>query len=172
MTKILILTLGFTLMAIFGFAQTDNRGKTRYSIGPEVGIPIGNSGDFYNTIFGGSVKAERAVGRSLVGTFSVGYSQLSPKDEFVADGARAMGMIPLKAGLRYFVTPYLYGVAEVGVALGTRRGSQSSLVYAPGLGVSVPISEKYAIDAGARFEGWTQNGFSTEQVGLRLALKF
>ena len=177
MKKILLLAV-FAVAAFTVSAQTEGKGKTRFSIGLEAGLPVGDAGDIYSSILGGSVKAEIPVASSLFATVSGGYSSLSYEKE-IKEALEAFGIdenpggvVPLKAGLKYFFNKNIYGAAELGAAIGTKKDSETAFAWAPGVGISYPVSDKNDIDFGVRYESWSKDGNSTDQIGFRIALKF
>ena len=157
---IAVLTAGFV------FAQSE-KGKPSFNAGIELGLPVGDFGDFYSIGIGASVQAELPVAESFSATGTVGYSSFSPKSDFKDLGADAAGFIPVKVGGKYFFSNNFYGAAQVGVSIGTGDGSETAFAWTPGIGV---IFSK--IDAGIRYESWTKDGGSLDQIGLRVAYKF
>jgi opacity protein-like surface antigen len=171
MKKVLLVAV-FAVVAFSASAQTESKGRTRFSVGLEAGLPIGDAGDVYSSMLGGAVKVEIPVAKSLFATISGGYTNLSPKKEFKNVGFESTGVIPLKGGLKYFFNKNFYGGGELGAVFGTEKGSETSFAFAPGVGVSYPVSDKNDIDAGVRYESWSNNGFSINQIGFHVALKF
>ena len=171
MKKILLLAV-FAVAAFTVSAQTEGKGKTRFSIGLEAGLPVGDAGDFYSSILGGSVKAEIPVASSLFATISGGYTSLSPKKEWKDLGVESAGIVPLKAGLKYFFTKNIYGAGEIGAAVGTEKGAETLFAWTPGIGISYPVSDKNDVDFGVRYESWSKDGGSIDQIGFHIALKF
>ena len=166
-------TLLVAVLAVAAFtasAQTESKGRTRLSVGLEAGLPTGDAADVYSFAIGGTLKAEKPLAQSLFGTLSAGYTSLSVKEEF-KDFLDAFGAIPVKAGAKYFFSPNFYGAGEIGAAFGTQKGSETSFILAPGVGISYPVSDKNDIDAGVRYENWSNNG-SIGQIGFHVALKF
>ena len=170
MKKILLVAV-FAVVAFTASAQTEAKGRTRFSIGLEAGLPIGDAGDVYSSMLGGSVKVEIPVASALFATVSGGYTKPSLKKELKDFGFESSGIIPLKAGLKYFFTSNFYGAGEIGAAIGTADGAETLLAFAPGIGISYPVSDKNDIDAGVRYESWSKNG-SINQIGFHVALKF
>ena len=171
--KKILLTALIALTAGFASAQEsgESKGKTRFSVGLEAGIPTGDAGDVFSLAIGGSAKVEVPVAASLFATGSAGYTSLSPKKEFKDFGAESMGFIPVKAGAKYFFTENIYGAGELGAVFGTEKGSETAFVWTPGVGISFPVSDKNAVDFDVRYESWSNNG-SIDQIGFRVALKF
>jgi len=163
---LLIAAIGFASLS--ASAQTE-KGKTKFGIALEAGIPTGDAGDFYSVALGGSLLVEHPIATSLKLTGSAGYTNLSIKDEF---GGGSTGAIPVKAGAKYFFAKNFYGQGELGAAFGTEKNSETAFAWAPGIGLSYPVSDKTDFDAGVRYESWSANGGSTDQIAFRVALKF
>jgi opacity protein-like surface antigen len=172
MNKILLVAV-FAVAALTASAQeTTTKGRTRFSIGLEAGLPVGDADDFYSTVLGGAVAAEIPVASKAFATISAGYSSLSPKKEWKDVGAEAVGFVPLKAGLKYFFGKNFYGAGALGAAISTEDGVGTFFSWAPGIGISYPVSSKNDIDAGIRYESWSKDGGSIDQIGFHVALKF
>ncbi|WP_299284516.1 outer membrane beta-barrel protein [uncultured Mucilaginibacter sp.] len=189
------LFLMFTIVAVTASAvsaqrTTTKRKKaampTKFSVGLELGAPTGDAKNLYNVGFGGSGKIEIPATPQFAITATAGYTSFYLKDNVKnalnAFGIKAKpaGYIPLKAGGKYYVSPVFYVGGEIGAAIGiqqstvgygTLSGHGTAFAYAPGIGVSIPLIGKSAIDAGIRYEGWSQNG-QLDQLALRVAYKF
>ncbi|MEJ6979602.1 outer membrane beta-barrel protein [Pedobacter sp. P351] len=174
MKKILLLAV----FAAAAFTASAQESRTRFSIGLEAGLPVGDAGDVFSFGIGGTAKAEIPVAAKAFATVSAGYTSLSlekdVKDAFDALGIDSdpQGFVPLKAGLKYFFGKNFYGAGELGAAIGTKKGSETAFAWAPGIGISYPVSARNDIDAGLRYESWSQNGGSIDQIGFHIALKF
>jgi len=157
-----------------------------FSVGLEVAAPVGDAKNLYNLGFGGSGKIEIPATKFFFITVTAGYTSFYLKDNIKnalnAFGIKAKpaGYIPLKAGGKYYVSPAFYVEGEIGASIGVQQspvgyntlsGHGTAFAYAPGVGVSIPLLGKSAIDAGVRYEGWSQNG-RLDQLALRLAYKF
>lgn len=147
-------------------AYDDSR-ATRLGIGLNAGIPTTNGYDF---ALGGDIRLQQDFRSNISGMLSVGYNNFSLEDGLAADN---VGYIPVKAGLKVFPVEKFYFSAEAGAAFGTRDGSNTAFVYAPGIG----IGTNTGIDIGLRYEGMTGNvgGLGLKnpgQVALRLAYGF
>jgi opacity protein-like surface antigen len=177
MNKIL-LTAVLAVAAFTASAQTESKARTRFSIGLEAGLPVGDAGDVFSFGIGGAAKAEIPVASKAFATISAGYTSLSYSDDikklFKALGAEAdpEGFVPVKAGLKYFFGKNFYGAGELGASFGTAKGAETAFAWAPGIGISYPVSSKNDIDAGVRYESWSKDGGSIDQVGFHVALKF
>src|ERR1700744_3578027 len=108
-----LMTALFASVALTTFAQDPVQSTStpassdkefRLSVGPEFGLPVGNFSNAYNWTFGGSVQADIPILPRFYVTVNAGYN-----DAFVKSGSgggnpgRNLQLIPVKAGLKYFV---------------------------------------------------------------------
>jgi len=170
MKKLLLLT---AVAGLFAFSSVNAQTKTpRLSVGAEFGFPMGDFGDVFNFGYGGSLQYQHPVAPSLLVTGSAGYMNFQSKEIL---GVKVnSGAIPVKAGARYYFGENFFAGAELGAAFSTEsgEGNSTAFVYAPGIGIDYPVSDKGAIELGARYEGWSQNGGTNGFIGLRLAYNF
>jgi len=169
MKKLLLLT---AVAGLFAFSSVNAQTKTpKLSIGAEFAFPMGTFGDFNNLGYGGSLQYQHPVAPSLLVTGSAGYTVFKAKDEF---GGATSGAIPVKAGARYYFGENFFAGAELGAAFSTEsgEGNSTAFVYAPGIGIDYPVSDKGSIELGARYEGWSANSNTNGFIGLRLAYNF
>jgi len=177
MKKILLIIVAVFLLT-GAYAQSNSPAAgPKLSVGLDFGLPLGDLGRIYTIGFGGSGKAELPLSSNLNFTFTAGYityyyeSPIKKILEAYKSDTYA-GFVPVKAGGKYFFSKNVYGEAEIGALIGTNNNSGTSFIYAPGLGVSYPVSAKHDIDFGARYEGWSKDGGNVGQVAFRIAYKF
>lgn len=174
-TKTFIASAAAAVAILFGTqnvnAQTttsaDDSKATRLGVGLSAGIPTTNGYDF---AIGGDLRLQQDFTSNVSGLLSVGYNSFSLDEGLAEDN---LGYIPVKVGIKIFPVERFYFSAEAGAAFGTRDGSKTSFVYAPGIG----IGTNTGIDIGLRYEGMTGNvnGLPLKnpgQVALRLAYGF
>jgi hypothetical protein len=169
MKKLLLLT---AVAGLFAFTSVNAQTKgSKLGIGAEFGFPMGTFGDVFNLGYGGALMYQHPVATNLNITGSAGYTVFKAKDEF---GGGTSGSIPVKAGARYLFGENFFVGAELGAAFSTESGAGNStaFVYAPGVGVDFPVSDKGSIELGARYEGWSYSGGTNGFIGLRLAYNF
>lgn len=143
---------------------------TRLGIGLSAGIP---TTDGYKFAFGGDLRLQQDFTSNVSGIVSVGYNTFSlesaPATSSTVDN---IDFIPVKAGIKVFPVARFYFSGEVGAGFGTRDGSKTAFIYAPGIGVGTNTG----IDIGLRYEGMTGNSTiglkNPGQVALRLAYGF
>jgi len=192
--KIAALVLAFAGLSVAANAQTTTPTSTstttkdgiRYSIGVEAGIPVGNFKDGYKWNLGGSVQADIPVASQLFVTVNAGFNNVfGKKDLGGVAGADVpnVQLLPVKAGLKYFVIPNLYVQGEAGAAFLLNKSDfyndkSVAFAYAPQIGVQFPVSASgNFIDAGVRYEATTKyaSKFDNSKVqflGLRVAYGF
>jgi len=170
-------------LALTGKAQSTStppadKKEWRLSVGPEVGVPIGNFHDAYKWNFGGSAQIDIPIVQSLYVTVNAGYNDFFVKKDL---GGTDMKLVPLKAGLKYFpIGNIFYVQGEAGVSILTNKtdlnaDKSAAFVYAPQVGVLLKIAPKNYIDLGVRFEGTSSfynGGNNANFLGLRAAYSF
>ncbi|MDB5089356.1 MAG: outer membrane protein beta-barrel protein [Mucilaginibacter sp.] len=197
--KISALVLAFAGLTLGAKAQTSTTSTTKtstssngviLSIGVDAGIPTGKLSDSYNFNIGGSVQADIPVAQNLFVTVNAGYNSIQGKNDlrFVTPGgvitadATNIQLLPVKAGLKYFVVPHFYVQGEAGAAFALNKSDvgfdkSAAFVYAPQVGYQFPIGGKNFIDAGVRYEASTKFNSNIDDskvnfFGLRVAYAF
>jgi hypothetical protein len=173
MKKILLLTIILFGAAAGSFAQTQS--FPQLSIGPEAGLPSGLDQEAYNTVIGASLKFDIPVKTSpLHVVFTTGYEDFIVKSIYKDTIANAQ-YIPVEAGLKYFIDPNVYFEADAGASFNVNTnytGGGAAFIYAPSLGIAVPLSAKNGLDFNVRYEARVEDGGSIKQVALRVAYSF
>lgn len=155
------------------------------SIGVDAGIPTGNYKDAYNWNLGGSVQADiPVIAKSLYVTVNAGYDNVFGKKNIDGLGVDATNiqLLPVKAGLKYFIVPHFYVQGEAGAAFLLNKTDlndtkSAAFVYAPQLGYQFPLGGNSYLDAGVRYESTSSynSNFNDSKVsflGLRVAYAF
>ncbi|GAB2984280.1 hypothetical protein GCM10027049_22480 [Mucilaginibacter puniceus] len=164
MKKVLLAAILVVGAAVSSFAQ----GGSKFSIGLEAGLPVGNTSNFYNVAIGGSLKYEAPIATGTNFTLTAGYTSFQGKTLAAPFGkVAAAGFIPVKAGIKQFFGDAFYGEAQLGAAFSTKSGGGTAFAYSPGIGYK--FSD--VIDLGVRYEAWSKNG-TTGQIGARLGFSF
>ena|ERR1700744_279425 len=163
---------------------TSSDKEFRLSVGPEIGLPIGNFSGAYSWIFGGSIQADIPIASDFYAVVNLGYDDAFVKKNSAPDfPSRNLQLIPAKAGLKYFVFSNLvYVQATAGVEfLGNHSDAgadkTSSFIYSPQVGVLLKLAPKSYIDAGFYYQEvtsnfWNAGGGNLNTLGLRVAYSF
>jgi Outer membrane protein beta-barrel domain len=182
--KIGVSTALFVIVALAAQAQStpppaNNNQEFRLSVGPDFALPIGNIAHAYSWSFGGSVQADIPMAQNLYVVITAGYTDVFVKSKEIP--GRNIQMIPVKAGVKYFLLDnFLYIQGQAGA---TFLGNKSALFadkstafsYAPQIGVLLKLGGKDYIDAGFRYEevsSFYTDGSHENFLGLRLAWSF
>lgn len=143
----------------------------RFSIGPELGVPMGTFKDGSGIGIGGTVRYEIPLGKCGL-TATAGYISFAGKTYDFAPGisvkGKSLGMIPVQVGFKYYFMEAqqgFYAMAELGVHIAsvsstsvdaagnetTNTKSQTYLSYAPEIGYHLAN-----IDFGLRYQLFSQ----------------
>ncbi|HTH83117.1 MAG TPA: outer membrane beta-barrel protein [Mucilaginibacter sp.] len=170
MKKFLFALAVLSGLAFSSFAQTKTDDGNKFSIGVEPGIPVGNISNFYSFVIGGSLKYERTLNQQAAFTLSAGYSSFIGKSGTIGGisfKSTSAGFVPVKAGLKCYITDAFYGEGQLGAVFSTQSGGGTAFVYAPGIGYKFSPN----VDLGVRYEGWSKDG-TIGQIAFRLAYNF
>ena len=160
-------------------ASASDKQEFRLSVGPEVGLPIGQFSNGYGWMLGGTVQGELPIAKNFYVIANAGYNNFFVKDGKLPD--QDIRTIPVKAGLKYFFVPnLLYVSAEAGASFLLNKddliaNKSTAFVYAPQVGVLLKLAPKNYLDIGFRFQGngsFYDNGSYTNFLGLRVAYTF
>ncbi|WP_316811996.1 outer membrane beta-barrel protein [Pedobacter heparinus] len=143
-------------------AQSGDSKAWRLGVGLNVGVPTTTG---YSLAIGGDLRLQKDFSSNVSGLLSAGYTSFSLKDSY---GGGSFGMVPVKAGAKFFLAESLYASAEVGAGFGTESGSSTAFLWAPGIGYGFDNG----LDLGLRYEGAEFSGASLGQVALRIAYGF
>lgn len=170
--KKLILSLAIAAIAFSANAQkskskeSDGR-KVKFSVGADLGIPVGIFSSVFNFAYGGDLQVDYATSPTFALNFSAGYVSFSVKNS-LGGGGIGGGWIPVLVGGRYFFSPKVYGSTQLGISIATGSGGGTNFTYVPGIGVK--ISDNF--DILAKFHSLTFNGGALSYAGVRLAYTF
>ena len=181
--KIGIVSALLVSSTLVGKAQTSpsaagSKQEFRLSVGPDAGIPLGNMSNSYNWNFGGSIQGDFPIIKDqMYATLNSGYNAIFAKSQYnIPD----IHLIPVKAGLKYFLIKQVYIQGEAGVSFLTDKNSLQTnksavFVYAPQAGVLLNVGGENFIDAGFRFESnqkFYEGGNTSNFLAIRLAYAF
>ncbi|MES2275752.1 MAG: outer membrane beta-barrel protein [Bacteroidota bacterium] len=197
MKSLKITALALALAAITFGANAQTKSTTtpgpRLSIGADAGIPTGSLSNGYNWNLGGSAQLELPVASQLFFTVDAGYNNIFGKKNVtitsvtgtttttIKGDVQNIQLLPVKAGLKYFVASNIYVQGEAGAGFLLNKKDlgytkSTAFIYAPQVGVLLPINANSNLDLGVRYEGSTKytayDGSTINFVGLRVAYSF
>lgn len=173
MTK--LIAAAFTAAALFigtnVNAQSTPKSALRFGIGLEGLAPVGNLHDVSNIGIGGTARLQYGIADNLALTLTSGYYNFFAKTVNIPGIGDVkgdnIGIIPLKAGIKAFVSQNVYLGAEVGAGFETRSNGDTKLIASPGIGWA-----NKSWDIGARYENFSGQSNNYGTVGLRIAYGF
>ncbi|HKG08787.1 MAG TPA: hypothetical protein VKB19_20115 [Pedobacter sp.] len=168
----------FLLFALTCFISVSvTRGQSvkdsKLGIGAEFLLPFGDNAGLVDYGVGASLQYQHTLAEQVRLSLSVGYIDFSGKEVFV--GVKYdEGYVPIKAGLKYFISTYIYAAGEGGVAISTANGSGSgtAFAYSAGAGTEFPVGQSNTLDFGLRYEGWSRSNGTRSFAGLRAGFNF
>lgn len=130
-----LLVLAFSFFAVTG-------ALAQFSVGLELGLPMGTFGDTNGLGFGGSVRYDGAINDNLSWAAGIGYVSFTGKDFTPVPGFTVTGssfaLIPVTGGIKYYFTESnagFYGAADIGIWFAATSGSSGSeFGISPGVG--------------------------------------
>jgi hypothetical protein len=155
------------LLTAISFGAVAQKNSSKFSIGVEAGLPIGENGDQYSSIIGGSLQYENMPASDMGITLNAGYLHYMRKSSL---GGGSIGFVPLLAGVKYYFSPSprAFFHAQLGAAFGTNSGQGTSFAYSPGIGIHLNPN----IDAELKYMGISNKGGTLDNVGLRVGFNF
>jgi hypothetical protein len=169
--KKIFLVFGISALCTGAFAQKKGDNNVRFSIGPEIGFATGNFNLTHSVGIGVTAQGEVNVAESANVTLTTGYMSYAGKSLGSGIKYKAQGIIPLKAGIKYFLSQGFYGAAQLGVGI-FNNGSGTALAYTPMLGYEFDTKSGKAVDASFKYDGYSKNGSGLGSIGARLAYRF
>ena len=194
MKKIFMAIVGIAFFS-GAFAQKNkfSDSKFHFSAGAELGIATGPFSDAHSVGFGVSGQAEYTIATNTNITATVGvigYPGRKISKNGYPDGYRYSNstIVPIKAGIKYFLSGGFYTAAQLGVGIfdnyvdvnstsplypyGTYYGSETAVAFTPMLGYEFRSNSGKAFDASFKYDLYARQGGAFGSVGFRFAYKF
>lgn len=161
MRKLVLLPI-LCFLSIISNAQEKEGFKI--GVGGSVVIPASNL-EFNSTGGGVDILVSYGLSKNFIVTADGGFSGL-PGNSVIPS---KVGLVPIRAGIRYVPIPKLYLAAKAG--LGILTIIEKSTNYTTfSLGAGYNITRHF--DAGASFDGYTNSDLSFSTVNIRLGYRF
>ena len=158
--------------------MAQREGKTRFSIGPELGIATsnpyhgisGNKG--FGLGIGGSAEIEHFFKENLSGIFHVGFVSYAGRSTGSNTKNKAYTAIPVTVGGNAYVGSNFHVGAQIGVGLNSVSGiSATTFAYTPQIGYNFRSKNYKPLDLTLKYEGYAGHG-NFSDLALRLSLFF
>lgn len=168
--KKLLFVSALAVFAFTGaFAQSNASSNTGFKIGGGLNVlfPVSHF-DAYSVGVGVDLLAQYRLSQKIAITGDLGYTSLMVKSKYKDLGVKSSGIVPIRAGIRFYPTSDIYIGGKVGVGVGTGDGSTTTTAYS--FGVGYMLSPK--LDVSANYDGYSKNSFSQGLAGVRLGYTF
>jgi len=176
--KTKFIAVALTALALFmgvqSNAQSIQKGKLRFGIGADGLLPVGNFSNSSSFGLGITPRLQYGITNNVALTFTTGFYHFFPKDMYAASNSQLYkyhwdtDLIPVKAGIKVFVTSHIYVNAEAGLGFQVDNGGGDSKWMASG---GAGYANK-RWDFGIRYENFAANGYRNGLIGLRVAYGF
>ncbi len=149
----------------------------RFGFGIEPGIPTGDLRDFSHFALGSTLRLQYDLKGPASIMLTTGYTNFFARSYYAGNGVvvqpQDYGIVPLKAGVKYFVAPHFYISGEAGAGFETTRGYYNNyyegtkLILSPGIGIA---ESHTGLDLGLRYENYSgSDSGNFGMVALRIA---
>lgn len=151
---------------------TSNPGDTWHlGIGVEGAIPTGNLNNFSNFSLGGTARLQYDTKSNISFTLTSGYYNVFAKSYTIGTTTYkpdALGIVPVKAGIKVFATDNIYFSGELGAGFETNYGKNTKFIASPGIG----YANAAGLDIGVRYENFSGQSDNYGMAALRIAYGF
>ncbi|WP_345209202.1 hypothetical protein [Mucilaginibacter gynuensis] len=150
---------------LFGSLSVNAQSKWRIGFGVDPGLA---TKDPFQYTLGGDIRLQRDFNNRVSGTLTAGFTHFFEKDHFTGFNqyGSPYNVIPVKAGIKYFVANKLYVGGEAGVGFGFEQWGNSFL-WSP----SVGLTFSNGLDMSVKYEDYTRSSI-TRTLALCIAYGF
>jgi hypothetical protein len=138
-----------------------------FGLGVEAGAPTGEYYGAKRTDFmlGVTARLQHGLSKNIAFMATTGYYNMFGKD--LGNAQSDFGIVPLKAGLKFYTDGGFYVSAEAGAGFETAIFKDTKLILSPGVGYSWTN-----VDLGVRYENFSGQNNNYGMVAARLAYAF
>lgn len=129
----------------------------QFGAGIRLGLPVGDLADFHSFGVGGELQGEFGFSEKFSAVINTGYSSF-----FGKDGADAVGIIPIIAGVRVYPSANFFIGAKAGYGVLTGNGnSEGAFCYQPQVGYNCSNFQ-----VALNYNALTKNSSTVGHIGL------
>jgi len=161
--KKVFLIFALTSLSFSGFSQKNDK-STKFSVGGELGLPVGDASLFTSLAIGFSGQLDYNVAEKIDLTLNAGFIKLTGKD-----GLEGVSVIPILGGAKYHFSDKVYGSAQLGISITNSYGvSSNQFTFAPGVGYKISDN----LDLLLKYTTISSDGGSVNWIGVRAGYSF
>ncbi len=167
------ISLAIIAIAIYSgaIAQKDDSKRLHFSVGAELGVITGDLKASNSVGIGGTAQAEYNVASGTDITLTAGFVSYLGKSAGTNIKYKALGVLPIRAGIKYTIIDNFYGAAQLGAGIISNNGG-AAFAYSPLIGYEFTMNSGKTIDASLKYDGYSKSNANFGAVGIRLAYKF
>ena len=165
MKKIILLSLAGCCMITAVLAQ--KKDNVKFSVGAEVALTTGNFSNTHSVGIGATGQLEIPLQEKLNGIAYGGIMLFNGKSYGPGLKFKGATIIPVRVGIKYFLTGSVYTNLQAGLAFIGGYGTGTSFSYSPQLGYEFQTNSGKSIDLTLKYDAYTKGSLSS--FGLRLA---
>ena len=168
MKKIILFTVIVLAISISGFGQDGS--NLRFSVGAELGIATGGFYETHSLGIGGTAQLEILLQEKLKATATSGILIFNGKSIPGGNSAKYTGqvIIPLRIGVKYYLTPGIYGAFQTGVGFLSNYAKGTAFAFSPQVGYEFITNSGKPIDICVKYDGYAKSG-TIVFFGIRVA---
>jgi len=169
--KKMLLIACLSCAAMYSFAQ--NKDGMKFSVGAELGFASGGFSNTHSIGIGGSAQLEIPLQDKLNGVAYGGILMYNGKAKINDPSSKNVGqtIIPLRVGVKYFLTDGIYGSFQAGLGFFGNFVSGTAFSYSPQIGYEFKTKSGKAVDATVKYDAYAKSG-TKGALGFRLAYVF
>ena len=157
--------------AVSALVQAQDKDGMKFSVGAELGFASGGFSNTHSIGIGGSAQLEIPLQDKLNGVAYGGILMYNGKSAGGGVKFKGQTIIPVRVGVKYFLTDGIYGSFQAGLGFLTSFGSGTAFSYSPQVGYEFKTKSGKAVDATFKYDAYAKNG-TIGALGFRLAYVF
>ena len=168
MKKFTLLTLIGCSILTAGYSQ--KKDNVKLSVGAELAFATGNLSNTHSIGLGGSAQLEIPIQEKLNAVAYGGIMFYNGKSNGVGSKNKGMSVIPVRVGVKYFLTGSVYGGFQAGLGFigGFEYFKGTAFSYSPQIGYEFQTNSGKSIDLTFKYDGYSKGG-TLGSFGFRLA---
>ncbi len=170
MKKAFLSAIGILFLSAISFAQ--DKQDFKFSVGAELAFATGNLSNTHSIGIGATALVEIPLQEKLNGVAYGGFILYNGKSVPGVSGQKYSGLtiIPVRVGVKYFLTGSVYGCAQAGVGF-LNRGGGTAFSYSPQIGYEFKTNSGKSVDVTVKYDAYSKSG-TLSSFGFRLAYIF
>jgi hypothetical protein len=165
-TALPILIIVSICITSIAFAQ--KKDNVKFSVGAELAFASGNLSNTHSFGLGGTALVEIPIQEKLNAVAYGGILFYNGKSAGVGLKNKGLTIIPIRVGVKYFLTGSVYTSFQAGLGFLGSYGTGTAFSYSPQIGYEFQTNSGKAIDLTFKYDGYSKNG-SIGSFGFRLA---